>query len=95
MEKDHTAYWKTVSQGICKDCKKAPALEGKRRCADCAEKMRQDSAARYARMKAKDICTYCRHRKAMPHRELCFGCFQKKARLDRYRREQKKAATHA
>jgi hypothetical protein len=92
IQKRQEKYWRCVLAGLCPSCQKAPTADGKIRCVTCSDKYRQDSAERYRRVKAKGLCTYCRHHHALPHRELCFDCFQKKARLDRARREQKKAA---
>ncbi len=79
-------------QGICTQCKKAPAIPGKTKCVECAKKHaeylkenpRKLTQADLERQKEKynenaanGICVYCKKNQTKPGRKYCAECIKK------------------
>lgn len=71
---------------LCTRCRKAPALEGKRKCAICAEKARLE-AIEYRRkhpkphkIKDSNLCFICQKNPCYDEHKVCYDCYQVRLR---------------
>lgn len=83
-------YAELKAQGICMDCRKAPARPGKTRCETCAQRGLIQAKRKYRKLLRQGICAHCHRAPARSGKTLCELCAElasdrEKQRRDRHR----------
>ena len=73
-------YWRRVAAGLCTACGERPPHRGHRLCLPCSIVHAARQRARYAVLKAKGICGYCRRHRRYKHYGVCRTCYKKVSR---------------
>ncbi len=92
------SYHQLKAQGLCVQCRKAPAVENKVMCAECGELNRQRARfyleKRYESRKAQGRCISCGQTTAVIDKQFCRKCFERQhKRSDRWKAEQQQRVT--
>lgn len=66
-----------VDAGICTSCKSQKAVNGKKHCQKCLDRIRDDSAQRRKKLESQGLCNYCGKAPARDGKKQCAECAEK------------------